>query len=124
MQMVMGEDGQFKMINLTQPVGVVPESANWYWEEIEDSTGIHEYLCVEVLIWKRQECYEKIKKDGFEKQSMEITTKEAQMQNGVLVITDFFFTALALLGENVTPCFESAGMQLFAKTSTTLSTKR
>lgn len=49
MQMVMGEDGQFKMINLTQPVGVVPESANWYWEEIEDSTGIHEYLCVEVL---------------------------------------------------------------------------
>ena len=115
MQMVMGEDGQFKMINLTQPVGVVPESANWYWEEIEDSTGIHEYLCVEVLIWKRQECYEKIKKDGFEKQSMEITTKEAQMQNGVLVITDFFFTALALLGENVTPCFESAGMQLFSK---------
>lgn len=113
-EMIITDDG-IKMVPLTQPVGVVPESAQWYWEEVEDTTGIHEYLCVEVLIWKRQECYDKIVKDGFEKQSMEITTKQAEMQNGVLVIDDFYFTALTLLGDNVTPCFESAGMQLFSQ---------
>ena len=60
MELVESDDGGMRIVNITQPVGVVPESANYWWETIEDDSGPHEYLCVEVLIWKRQEAYKKI----------------------------------------------------------------
>jgi hypothetical protein len=106
---------EVKLVALTQPVGVVPAGAKWYWDLVEDDSGIHEYLCVEVLIWKRQECYDKIKEDGFEKQSMEITVTDGEMINGCYEIREFYFTALTLLGDDVEPCFESAGLTMFQK---------
>lgn len=109
------KDGEYQLIPVTQPVGVVPKDANWYWEIVEDKTGIHEYLNVEVLIWKRQECYDKIKRDGCEGQSMEITVKDGEMKDGCYYINSFYYTALCLLGEGHEPCFESAGLTLYQK---------
>lgn len=109
------KDGEYQLIPVTQPVGVVPKDANYYWEVVEDKTGIHEYLNVEVLIWKRQECYDKIRRDGCEGQSMEITVKSGEMQDGCYHINDFYYTALCLLGEGHEPCFESAGLTLYQK---------
>ena len=60
-ELVSTDDGGMKIVNITQPVGVIPESAKYWWEEIEDNSGVHEYLCVDALIWKRQEAYRKIK---------------------------------------------------------------
>ena len=109
------KDGEYQLVPVTQPVGVVPKDANYYWEVVEDKTGIHEYLNVEVLIWKRQECYDKIRRDGCEGQSMEITVKSGEMQDGCYHINDFYYTALCLLGEGHEPCFESAGLTLYQK---------
>lgn len=103
-----------KLINITTPVGIVPTGANYWWEEVEDNGVTHEYLCVEVLIWKRQEAYTKIKENGVTEQSMEITVKSGEMIDGYYRVYDFEFTAFCLLG-TAEPCFESAALQMFTK---------
>lgn len=112
-ELVQDDDGSLRLINLTQPVGVIPESAKvWFEEYTEEDGTVHEYLYSEALLWKRQEAYRKIKEDGFTKQSMEINIANSEMVDGVLHIIDFEFTAFALIGVN--PCFESSGIELFS----------
>lgn len=111
-----GEDS-YKLVNLTTPVGVVPESATWYWETVEEPDGtVHEYMTTQILLWKRQEAYEKLRKDGIEAQSMEIEVLDGwtDKEDGSYVIDDFVFTAFCLLGEDTEPCFESAGVEMYA----------
>lgn len=112
MAVVKGEDG-VRIVAMTQPVGVVPESANYYWEEVDDGGEIHEYLCVDVLIWKRQEAYKKIKEDVVTDESMEISIKDGKMIDGLYVINDFEFLAFCLLG-SAEPCYESASLTMFS----------
>jgi len=103
-----------KMVNITHPVGVIPESATNWWELVTEEDGsVHEYLCTDVLLWKRQEAYEKIVSDGIVYESMEIKVKEDHLDNGVYVIDDFEFLAFCLLG-NCEPCFESASLTTFS----------
>ena len=110
---LVSDDNGMRIVNITQPVGVIPESAKYWWEEIEDDSGLHEYLCVDALIWKRQEAYRKIKDDGITDESMEITVKEGGMVDGVYVIDRFEFTAFCLLG-TAKPCYESASLEMFS----------
>ena len=115
MAAVRDDDGGLRLINLTQPVGCVPESAKYWWETItEDDGAQHEYLCVDVLLWKRQEAYRKIRDNGVTAQSMEITVKDGATVDGVYKINDFEFTAFTLLG-NCEPCFEQAALEVFAR---------
>ena len=113
MELVSDGDGGLRIVNITHPVGVIPESAQYWWEEIEDDSGVHEYLCVDALIWKRQEAYKKIKEDGITDESMEISIKEGEMVDGVYVIHRFEFTAFCLLG-TAQPCYESASLEMFS----------
>lgn len=106
------ENGGYRIVNATYPVGVVPESAKVWFEEDEDENGIiHDYLCADALIWKRQEAYEKIKRDGIVSQSMEIKVKDSETKDGVYYINDFEFNAFALIG--VEPCYEGAALQVY-----------
>ncbi len=107
-------DGGMYIANLTQPVGVVPVGAKYWWETITDGTKDHEYLCIDVILWKRQEAYQKIKDNGVTDQSMEILVKEGEMVDGVYVIKRFEFQAFCLLG-TVEPCYESASLEVFSK---------
>lgn len=114
MELVKNNDGSMSIVNTTNPVGVIPESANYWWEEVEEDDGsIHEYLCVDALLWKRQEAYQKIKEDGITDESMEISIKEGSMKDGVYVIERFEFTAFCLLG-TAEPCYESASLLVFS----------
>lgn len=116
-EIVSTEDGGLRLVNITQPVGVIPESANYYWENVkEDNGSVHEYLCVDVLLWKRQEAYRKIKEDGITSESMEVTVKDGRFDknSGYYVIEDFEFTAFCLLGDGVEPCFEQAALEVFS----------
>lgn len=110
MEVIRDGDGELRIINVTTPIGCIPESAKVFWETVEENDGsTHEYLCAEALLWKRQEAYQKIKKDGFSAQSMEITVKDGETSDGVYKIYDFEFTAFALIG--CEPCFESAALE-------------
>ena len=113
MELVCNEDGSMKLVNLTQPVGVIPEGANHWWDFVEEEDGSkHEYLFTEVLLWKRQEAYQKIKNDGITSHSMELKVKDGEMVDGIFQIKDFEFTAFCLI--SVTPCFESSALEMFA----------
>ena len=105
--------GCLKIVNLTQPVGVIPESAKIWFEDYEEADGtIHEYLYSEVLLWKRQEAYEKIKHNGITAHSMEVNVKNGKVVDGVFHIEDFEFTAFALIG--IEPCFESSALEVYS----------
>lgn len=115
MDIVKDEKGNIKLVNITTPVGVVPESANYWWEKIEETNGeIHDYLCVDVLIWKRQEAYSKIKENGITDESMEIQILDGEEIDGYYHIKSFVFLAFCLL-ESAEPCYESACVQLFSE---------
>lgn len=111
MEIVKNNEGALRIVNITTPVGVIPESATPYFEEFtEDDGTVNEYLCTPVLLWKRQEAYHKIKNDGITAQSMEITVKDGEIKDGFYRIHDFEFTAFCLLG-NCKPCFEGAALE-------------
>lgn len=114
---IVNDDNGLHFVNITEPCGVVPESARYWWENIEEKDGsVHEYLCVDVLLWKRQEVYQKIKEDGIVSESMEICAKDGRFnkQTGLYEINDFEFNAFCLLGDGIEPCFEQASLELFS----------
>lgn len=102
-------NGSIRIVNVTTPVGTVPSQSKYWWEVVEEDDGtLHEYLFTEVLIWKRQEAYAKIKRDNITAHSMEITIKDGELKDGIFYIYDFEFTAFCLIG--VEPCFESSAL--------------
>ncbi len=107
------ENGNTEYIMITQPVGVVPQSAHWYWEDVNDNGVMHQYFCTEVLLWKRQEAYQKIKENGITKHSMEIEVTDGKMLDDYYNINDFIYTAFCLLG-TAEPCFESSALFTFS----------
>lgn len=112
---IVNKNGELRMVNVTTPVGVVPESADVWWTDITEADGtVHEYLCTDILIWKRQEAYEHIKENGITDESMEIRILGgAKEDDGLYHISKFEFLAFCLL-ESAPPCFESASIEMFA----------
>lgn len=114
MELVQDADGGLHIINSTTPVGVIPESSKTWFEDYEEDDGtVHTYLCADVLLWKRQEAYKKIKKDGITAHSMEITVKSGKSVDGIYRVDDFEFTAFALIGTR--PCFEGSALEMFSQ---------
>ena len=117
------EDDKIVVKTKTVPIGVVPESAIFSWENIVDQDGIRrEYLVIDnALIWNRDEkLVSALSTDDFG-QSMEITVNEYYNLNGIDYITDFYFTALCVLGIDkngagyVRPAFNDAKVQTYSK---------
>lgn len=115
MKVVRDSNDNVRIINATEPVGVIPESSRVWFDWAGDENGVsHEYLYADVLLWKRQAAYEKIKSDGIVKHSMEVSVKNGEIIDGIYHIHDFEFTAFALLGDDVEPCFESSALEVFS----------
>lgn len=113
MEVVRDSEGSLQIINSTTPLGVIPESSRVWFENYEESDGtVHEYLYAEVLLWKRQEAYRKIKKDGITAHSMEIKVNEGKTIDGIYHVEDFEFNAFCLIG--TTPCFEGSALEIFS----------
>ena len=117
------EDDKIVVKTKTVPIGVVPESAVFSWENIVDKDGIRrEYLVIDnALIWNRDEkLVSALSTDDFG-QSMEITVNEYYTLDGIDYITDFYFTALCVLGIDkngagyVRPAFNDAKVQTYSK---------
>lgn len=106
MRVVSGEDGDMKLVNLTDAIGVIPADPEWYWDDNEDG---HSYLCTKALIWKRAAAYDSLIANGVTAQSMEINVNAGHMSDEGYVIDNFTFTAFAVIG--VEPCFEDARVE-------------
>lgn len=108
------EDG-IDIVNATVPYGVVPESANQWFEKRIVNGEEKECLFTDVILWKRQYGYDKIVESGTLGQSMEINIPEYTIDfDGYCVVDKFEFEALTILGSDVEPCFENACVQMYS----------
>ena len=109
------EDNKIKIVNVTQPVGVVPVGAEYSFETDVDANGVmHEYLTTNVILWKRQEAFDHILEVGTIDESMECVFSESHIDDrGVLVADKMYFEAFCLL-ESAAPCYEGAHVELCA----------
>lgn len=110
------KDGDFKVVYNTHPFGVIHESAKQWYEMVEENGVAKKYLVSECLLWKRQKSYDLVKEKGKFSVSMEIEVLRGNFEKGSSIyhVDDFIFTAIAVLGEGVAPCFKSAEIKLFS----------
>lgn len=119
------DDNGMKYIHTTKPVGVIPESAKFYWEKVKDEKERErEYLVVDgALVWNRYESeVETLKSDNFG-QSMEIEVEDGWFddESGNYHITDFAFSAFCILGLDgrknggVEPAFEDSKIITYSR---------
>lgn len=103
-------DGQ--PIFRTYGIGVIPESAEQWIEEVEENGQMKQYLCSDVLLWKRQKReYEFIQNHKELSVSMEVQiTSGCFSDDETLNIDSFYFTAVTVLGIGVIPAFDSANL--------------
>lgn len=113
-------DGNLRVRNKTVPCGVVTDHTKFSFVTEKDEKGVeHEYLVADgVVLWKRQDVYEYIVNDlnGVIAHSMEIdvTSGDENEETGYYDVKSFEFTALCLLGEGHTPCFEGSQLQVYS----------
>lgn len=119
MEVVADKEGNLRLRNLTEPCGVVPESAEATFIIENDNNGVaHEYLNISpVILWKRQEVYRHIVNDldGRVDHSMEVnvTAYHKEKDSSVVTVDAFEFQALCLL-ESARPCFAGSELELYS----------
>jgi len=120
------KNDEVKFVQHTKPYGVIPESAQVYWEDIAESDGtVNEYLVVDgAYLWTGR--YEELQTllDSTFNQSMEVNVVNGNYAviDGVetFKIEDFNFSAFCILGINkngeghVEPAFESASITTYS----------
>lgn len=112
---IINKENGIDIVNATIPFGVVPESANQWFETRIVNGEEKECFFTDVVLWKRQHGYEHIANAGTISESMEIDVSEYMIdQDGYCIIDKFQFEALCLLGESVEPCFENACVQMYS----------
>ena len=94
----------------TYPIGMIPESAEQWIEEVQTEEGTKQYLCSDILLWKRQKKeFQLIKSQGTFSVSMEVGMVDYEFSsNKVCNVNSFYFTAIAVLGNGVKPAFKDA----------------
>ena len=111
-------DGKFRIRDLTRPYGYVDSTAKIWFQKFLDDGIEHEYLMTEGFLWTSiyEEAKEVIKKG--KNQSMELDNDSvkgswAYDNNGsptFFIINDALIQKLCILGDDVEPCFEGAGI--------------
>lgn len=94
----------------TYPIGMIPESAEQWIEEVHTQDGVKQYLCSDILLWKRQKKeFQLIKSQGTFSVSMEVGMVDYEFSSDrVCNVNSFYFTAIAVLGNGVQPAFKDA----------------
>lgn len=111
-------NGKFNVKDTTRPYGFVDFSAKVWFQKFEDDGVEHEYLMTEGYIWT--DIYPEAKRivEKGNNQSMELHNKLTKGKwskddNGrpqFFIINEAVIQKLCILGENVEPCFEGAGI--------------
>ena len=102
-------DSEFKCVVKTIPFGVVVKDSQ-RWEKVQKQNGEYEdYLVVDAYMWSRyEEATSKVKENKCN-QSMEVICNAGTYkEEGYFEVTDFSFSGLCILGENVAPAFNLA----------------
>lgn len=117
-RMIDVSNGKFEVIDTTRPYGYVDSSAKIWFQTFEDDGVPHEYLMTEGYIWTGVYPESKRIITHGNNQSMELHNKLTKGtwtkdDNGIpkfFIINEAIIQKLCILGENVEPCFEGAGI--------------
>ena len=111
-------NGKFKIIDKTKAYGFVDSSAKIWFQKFNDEGIEHEYLMTEGFLWTS--VYEEAKRilEHGNNQSMELDEEKLDGHwtfddNGApkfFIINEAMIQKLCILGEDVEPCFEGAGI--------------
>ena len=101
----------------TTPFGVVIKDSSRFESIIMDNGEETEYLFADCYLWNRNEKAINKVKEGKCNQSMEISINDYTERDNYIDITDFEFSALCILGENVAPAFNNARIKQVGKYS-------
>lgn len=111
-------NGKFNIKDTTRPYGFVDFSAKVWFQKFVDDGVEHEYLMTEGYIWT--DIYPESKRiiEKGNNQSMELHnkltkgkwTKDDNGSPKFFIINEAVIQKLCILGENVEPCFEGAGI--------------
>ena len=113
---VISNDGIEENIKTT-PFGVVIKDSYRFDTITMDNGEEIEYLFADCYLWNRNEKAINKVKEGRCNQSMEISINDYAERDNYIDITDFEFTALCILGENVAPAFSNARIKQVGKYS-------
>lgn len=93
-------EDEMKYVYLGRPIGMIPETNNYSYEEDED--GI-KFVYVDGYIWKdyANEALDIIARDNGKKVSMEIRVDDYDMTDSAIDINDYKYTGITLLGEDI-----------------------
>lgn len=108
------EEEGIRTVYNTTPFGLIPESANFWFETVDVNGEEREFLCVDVLLWKRQhkEFKTLARRKSFNISMEVVITDFEKERSGVIQVKDFYFTAVCVLGNQVTPAFKGARVEL------------
>ena len=110
--------GEFRIVDTTRPYGFVDKNAKVWFQKFKDDGVEHEYLMTEGFIWTGVYPESKRIIEKGNNQSMELFnkltkgtwTKDSQGKPQFFIINEAIIQKLCILGENVEPCFEGAGI--------------
>ena len=96
MDVVTDSEGRMRLMNMTDPCGVVPDHAKFSFVTEVDESGVgHEYLVVDdIILWKRQDVFNHIRNDldGKVDHSMEVNIFDKGVNpEGLIDISNFEF---------------------------------
>ena len=107
-------NGELKSKTLTVPMGVVIDGTS-RWETVEINGSYEEVLKVDCYLWREgnEEAVDRITSNDLG-QSMEILVNSYEDKGNYINITDYSFTALTILGSNVSPAFSNSNIRVGA----------
>ena len=117
-RMIDCSNGKFEVIDTTRPYGFVDKNAKVWFQKFNDEGVEHEYLMTEGYIWTGVYPESKRIIEKGNNQSMELHnkltkgtwTKDNKGMPNFFIINEAIIQKLCILGENVEPCFEGAGI--------------
>lgn len=111
------EDGGFEEVVKTVPFGVCIKGSD-RWQMMTKPNGEQEkYMVVDCYLWNRYKKAIDIVKENKCNQSMEVNINDYEYKDSYLDIIDFSYSALCILGEDVTPAFNLAKIRTSDKFS-------
>lgn len=111
---VVFKDGDFKLVYLERPIGVIPESNNYEYVEKDGK----QYVKVIGYIWQDylNDGYEILQENPNKSVSMEIVVDAYEVRkDGIVDIKAYRYTGITVLGDNVLPGMQGANMQVIGQ---------
>lgn len=111
-------DDNIKWINTTIPYGVIDSNTEVTWEEITEEDGrVNKYVCVTGYLWtgRYPELESVIKNSKSHSMEIEIQSGQYTEIDGKkhYEITDFIYSGFCILGDDISPCFESSKIMAY-----------